>query len=246
MARFSAGDVLVLFGCVLLSAGFLFPPDSDFEPMPDFSALDGTARKQAFFGYLSPLIANVNERARADREQLQRISTRFAESGELPWLESLRLKSLAERHEVSLDEQGVGNALTILDRRIGTVPESLVLVQAAMESGWGTSRFAREGNNLFGQRCYRLGCGLVPRDRASDAEFWVAEFDSVHESITSYVMNLNTHAQYRDFRIRRQQLREAAQPLTGLALADGLLGYSELGQSYVDEIRDLIRYNELE
>jgi Bax protein len=59
-------------------------------------------------------------------------------------------------------------------------------------------------------------------------------------------MNLNTHAQYRDFRIRRQQLREAAQPLTGLALADGLLGYSELGQSYVDEIRDLLRYNELE
>jgi Bax protein len=136
--------------------------------------------------------------------------------------------------------------LTILDRRIGIVPESLVLVQAAKESGWGTSRFAREGNNLFGQRCYSPGCGLVPRNRASDAEFWVAEFDSVHESITSYVMNLKTHAQYRDFRIRRQQLREAAQPLTGLALADGLLGYSELGQSYVDEIRDLLRYNELE
>ena len=121
-----------------------------------------------------------------------------------------------------------------------------MLIQAAKESGWGTSRFAVFGNNLFGQRCYSEACGIEPAGVGPNADFNIATFGSVDDAIASYVRNLNTHPQYDGFRRLRQQLRREGKELNGLVLADGLLDYSERGEAYVDEIKAMIAQNALE
>ena len=119
----------------------------------------------------------------------------------------------------------------------------LALVQAATESGWGRSRFALEGNNLFGHWCYEPGCGLVPARRNQGAAHEVAAFDSISESVSRYLHNLNTHAAYAPLRAIRARLRQQDEPPTAMALADGLVLYSERRDEYVDEIKSVIRVN---
>mgnify|MGYP002064425563 CR=1 FL=1 len=102
--------------------------------------------------------------------------------------------------------------LAELRRRVDTVPIRLALAQAAKESGWGTSRFARKGNNFFGQWCYDEGCGLVPRARGEGRSHEVRAFDSPGDSVASYLRNINTHHGYRELRHARAGLRAAALP----------------------------------
>ena len=119
------------------------------------------------------------------------------------------------------------------------------LTQAAMESAWGTSRFAREGNNLFGQWCYQPGCGIVPKRRREGQVHEVASFDVVDAAVASYLRNINSHRAYADLRAARADLRAANQPVTGNAMANHLLRYSERGLDYVEEIQSMIRVNKL-
>ncbi|KGE03047.1 hypothetical protein HRUBRA_02364 [Pseudohaliea rubra DSM 19751] len=123
------------------------------------------------------------------------------------------------------------------------IPPGLALAQAAKESGWGRSRFAVEGNNLFGQWCFDPGCGIVPARRPEGSRHEVAAFDSVDEAIRRYMNNLNTHERYAPFRERRAALRARDTVLTGPALVAGLLGYSERGEVYLDELRAMMRQN---
>lgn len=131
-------------------------------------------------------------------------------------------------------------------RRVDIVPPSLALAQAANESAWGTSRFAREGNNLFGQWCYTPGCGLVPMRRELGGRHEVKRFDWPYDSVASYVHNLNTHPAYRGFRQTRESLQDESQTLSGLALLDGLRSYSERGPEYLTAIRNIIVKNDLQ
>jgi Bax protein len=240
------GDALVLLAAVALLTGFFMLPSTDYRPLPDFSSMDVATKKRQFFAYLSPIVARVNDQIRADRERLDRIAARLEAGKSLSWFDRRWVAELAARLEVPYAEQDIDQTMTALQRRVGVVPESLVLAQAAKESGWGTSRFAVEGNNLFGQRCYRPDCGLVPQQRADGARFAVARFDNVAESVESYVRNLNTHPTYRSFRDLRQIVKRRGDPLTGLALLDGLADYSERGEAYLAELRALIRQNGLE
>ena len=130
-------------------------------------------------------------------------------------------------------------------RRVDVVPPSLALAQAANESAWGTSRFARDGNNYFGQWCFEQGCGLVPKRRDEGRAHEVATFSSPVESVERYMANLNTHDAYRPLRERREQLRESEAPITGIQLAAGLEKYSERGEEYIAELRSMIRFNNL-
>jgi Bax protein len=114
-----------------------------------------------------------------------------------------------------------------------------------MESAWGTSRFAVQGNNLFGQWCYQEGCGLVPLRRNTGSKHEVAKFDSVRDAIKSYLRNINTHRAYSDLRLHRATLRDQDQPVSGHLLADNLIEYSELREVYVHEIQAVIRINKL-
>jgi Bax protein len=132
---------------------------------------------------------------------------------------------------------------TLLLRRVDVVPETLVLVQAANESGWGTSRFALEGLNFFGQWCFRRGCGIVPENRPDGMNHEVRIFKSVNASIRSYLRNINTHAAYLELRLLREQRRAEGKDIRALDLTPGLLSYSERGEDYIDELNAMIRVN---
>jgi Bax protein len=125
------------------------------------------------------------------------------------------------------------------------VPPSLALSQAANESAWGTSRFARSGHNYFGQWCFTTGCGVVPRHRTAGKQHEVAVFASPAAAVASYLHNLNSHPAYQRLREIRLQQRQQHQVVSGLALAAGLEKYSERGEDYIRELRAMIRHNRL-
>ena len=237
----AAGAVAAAF-FLLASAGML---TRDPAPLPDFSRFaDASAKKQAFFDFLTPLVREENARIRQDRERLGEIA-KAHEAGTSPgWLDRRFIARLTRDYGVeteTLDER-----IDTLLLRVDVVPLSLALAQAAKESGWGTSRFARKGNNLFGQWCFEAGCGIVPSRRSAGKGHEVRAFDSVRASIASYLRNLNTHPRYRELRATRAELREAEAALSGIELAETLDGYSERGNAYVDEVQAMIRHNDLE
>jgi Bax protein len=210
--------------------------------VPAFDHPETSAMKAAFFEFLRPIARYHNERIEKQREWL----LRAAEKRSLGWFEERRLRRLAEEYRVDLDALGPLEAIVMLKRRVDVVPESLVLVQAAKESGWGRSRFSREGNMLFGERCFREGCGMVPDARPADATFEVTSFPTAYDAVGSYLRNLNTHPGYTGFRRARQVLRESDEPLSGVALAGHLGNFSERGDVYVQEIIAMILENDLE
>jgi len=127
------------------------------------------------------------------------------------------------------------------------VPDlSLALAQAAIESGWGTSRFAREGNALFGQWVWgEAAKGLIPEDRQDGMNHKIRAFESPLEAVTSYIRNLNTHRAYRHMRDIRATMRSEGRMPDGHVLAEGLEAYSEKGRDYIDLVRDIIAANDL-
>lgn len=214
---------------------------------PDFTLYPaGEARKAAFFNYLGPLIDHENARWLRERARLQAIGARLERTGEAP----------LKRDRLWLDDQvaffdvdapdTVSERISALLPHVDEVPRSLALAQAAKESAWGTSRFATDANNYFGQRCYSKGCGLVPGSRPSGAKFEVRRFDSAMASVTSYMNNINSHPEYAGFRDYRARQRAANLPLSGIQAAEQLTQYSERRQAYVDEIQSLIHFNHLD
>ena len=157
----------------------------------------------------------------------------------------LELRHLARRYRVSGDPVKDPRARDALLRRVDVIPVSLVLAQAANESAWGTSRFAREGNNLFGIWTWDESKGIVPKKRAPGHRHLVRRFDSIQESVRYYLHNLNSHPAYTQLRILRAHAREQGRPLRGSELAAGLTRYSARGEEYVRLIRQLIQRYDL-
>ncbi|MGK0250141.1 MAG: Bax protein [Oleispira sp.] len=198
-------------------------------------------KKANFFSFLHPMIKKANADVLQQREQILGIQTNLPSLSDH---EAEVLAALAKTYKVS-DKLSLKQQIQELDVKINTIPASLVMAQAANESAWGTSRFAREGNNYFGQWCFSKGCGIVPNSRNSDAHHEVADFDSPYDSVKSYIRNLNRHATYAPLRDLRQQAIDSNQAVTGVVLAQGLIGYSERREEYVKEIQNMIRYNKL-
>lgn len=233
---------IVAFAVAFVFVTWLIPDRPGSEDLPEFDQENVDDRKQAFFDYLRPIVRYYNERISEEREWLLDAT----ESGSPNWLQRRRLRDLAERYRIDMESVGIEETIELLRRRVDTVPESLVLIQAAKESGWGGSRFAREGNALFGQRCYGEGCGIVPGARSGKSTFEVESFDTAGESVESYIRNLNTHERYIAMRRARQQLRQRGADVSGIGLAGYLDDYSERGPAYVAEIQSMIRQNDLE
>ncbi|SFM41558.1 glucosaminidase domain-containing protein [Marinobacter zhejiangensis] len=231
------------FGGASLSEAMQLPPLPAWAkaPLPDFSQYsDTTEKKAAFFSYLYPRIVLANSRVLLTRHYLLTLSQKANRSPqELHWLSQLN-----ERFRVSGDASSP-EALAELIHKLDVIPPSLILAQAANESAWGTSRFARDGNNLFGQWCFSKGCGLVPLSRADGAFHEVATFESPYDSITAYIRNLNRHSTYQELRQIRAEARSKGEHPDGIALAPALSRYSERGTAYVAEIRSMIRFNNL-
>lgn len=194
-------------------------------------------RKQLFIKLALPLILYSNERITADREKLIAIGNKLehtsASAKEQEWL-----NNLAFRYGLETPDLGA------LLQRVDVIPPSLALAQGAEESGWGTSRFVREGNAIFGQRTYDKGAGLVPANRDSDATHEVKAFNGLMDSVASYMTNLNTHDAYVEFRLIRAGQR-AEGDVDSHRLVGALNRYSERGEDYIKTIRSIIDKNDL-
>lgn len=210
---------------------------------PDFGAIaDTNERKKAFFNYLKPFVDEKNALLLEDRKHLLSLLGKVdsLSAKDKNWISDLRSAYRLDKVD-TITKSDIKELLGSVD----IVPSSLVLAQAANESAWGTSRFAKEGSNYFGQWCFRQGCGLVPESRDEDADHEVRKFDDARESVFAYIDNLNRNAAYKKLRNIRKKLRASGSPVTGMALVHGLDNYSQRGQAYVDEIEGLIEYNKL-
>lgn len=216
--------------------------------LPDFSAINqAPERKQLFIETLRPLVEQKNSLLLNTRERLLEIRNELAQGYELGHTNTHQLALLREDFNVSKeDHPDDAKAVEILLLRVDVIPAAMVLAQAAVESGWGTSRFAQEANNFFGQWCYTPGCGLVPERRAASAKHEVRKFDSVEDSLNSYYRNINTHNAYRSLRDLRAKIRNQENAFTGNALIAGLGKYCGRGPVYISELRTVIRANSLE
>ncbi|MFG0606076.1 glucosaminidase domain-containing protein [Vibrio mimicus] len=216
---------------------------------PDFSVIiDISQRKEAFFNYLKPGVMYENSRVLQERAILKRIKKDFADD-HLSSSNLAQAQRLASAYSVELNQGNVDIAwFQEMFRRVDVIPQALVLTQAANESAWGTSRFAREANNYFGQWCYSWGCGLVPLERSAGAFHEVAKFDSVQDSIHGYFMNVNRNEAYRELRDIRFQLRKKkvnpASDKSAQAMSNGLLKYSERGEAYVQNLQAMMSVNQ--
>ncbi len=221
-------------------------PGASSSPLPDFEAItDIDLKKETFFSFFHHYIEAENERILARREKLLGFADIVATGGSLSDIEWETLNELIIQYRLQDSGLPVAEVIDELLVRVDIIPVSLALAQAATESAWGTSRFAREGNNIFGQWCFDEGCGLVPGQRADDASHEVRAFATVEASVRAYFRNLNTNPTYEYLRELRAQMRMKGKPLDSRALAQGLLRYSERGHVYISEIHDIIRINDL-
>jgi len=202
------------------------------------------AKKQAFFMALLPMVLLANLEIEHERQMLLVILEKHRKRL-LTSEDSNRIKALLKRYGLRGRPFVDHRVRSQLLERVDTIPPALVLAQAANESAWGTSRFAQLGNNLFGQWTYKPGSGIIPDGRPSGEIYEVRKFSSLYASIRSYMNNLNTNGAYRLFREIRSTLRESDKPVTGIALAKGLMQYSERGEEYIREIQAMIQHNKL-
>ena len=201
----------------------------------DLKTLGDTKKKrELFIKIILPLILDENEKILDDRKKLFKIlGKNFNSVGERVWLKR-RFK------EYKIDDQD----LSKLKIRMDIIPVSIALAQAANESGWGTSRFALEGNALFGQWTWSKK-GISPKNKDPDSSHKILQFQILKASVKAYKNNLNTHNAYQEFREVRAQLRQENKKITGLDLTKYLKKYSAIGEKYVSIIEDIIEKNSL-
>ncbi|NAW67954.1 glucosaminidase [Vibrio sp. V27_P1S3P104] len=215
---------------------------------PDFRSInDVREKKHAFFSYLKPGVAFENARILQERSQITQLQ-HVVSKGKMSAQHRALAIQLGQRYGIEWQDTQTEAWFDAMWHRVDVLPEALVLTQAANESAWGTSRFAREANNYFGQWCYVQGCGLVPLARQEGMTHEVAKFSSVQESIHRYFMNVNRNPAYHDLREIRFQLRQRDADLfsveSAMALSNGLLKYSERGEDYVHDLQTMMRHNQ--
>lgn len=226
--------------------GLHIPPLVESKKLiPKFSEYTNVIeKKQAFFAYLQPEIQRQNAIVLKEREMVFALQDQFLQGKKFDAHQQQVFNKIAKKYKFTGDKDlPVKESIERLVTRVDIIPEALVLVQAANESGWGSSRFAQKGYNFFGLWCFKKGCGFVPSQRNDDAEHEVAKFRDLSHAVMTYIRNLNRHYAYKELRDIRAELRQANKPITASALASGLSRYSERGQEYIDELLSMIRVN---
>jgi Bax protein len=202
----------------------------------NLDAVEPDRRKAIFIATILPLALRVNEHVAMDRSFVLAARNCLKAGAALSAAAKARLDQLDTRY------RGDGRIEELL-RRVDIVPLSLVLAQAAIESGWGTSEPAVRRNAVFGEYAMQED---TPRGALKPVKrYMLRKFATLEDAVESYVLNLNSHRAYGAFRAERAALRRADKPVQGEALAAGILAYSERGKDYVDQVRDLIRDNGL-
>ena len=192
-------------------------------------------RKNLFIKIILPLVIKENNKIKLDRKKLFSILNKSKNTTfEKNWLNS------------KFKQYGVVNRdLATLKIRMDEVPVSMAIAQAAKETGWGTSRFAQEGNALFGQWTW-VGDGIRPAGADDDSTHKVMKFKVLQASVKAYQRNLNTHSTYKDFRSARAGLRDKGQKLNSIILSEHLDKYAETGKEYVKILQKIIVQNNLQ
>lgn len=214
------------------------------------AAMEPKEKKDLFFRSLLPHVLQVNQTIRERRAALESLAY-WMDKGQQPTdvdkvFVSLMVSRYMTQGELA-DWRNVSMRVQIdeLLRRVDEVPPSLVLAQAALESAWGSSRFAIEGNNLFGVWVYNAAKGIIPKDRAEGETHAVARYDSISEAVETYFAKLNTLWAYEDFREIRARMRQDEGKLDSERLAEGLVQYSARAEDYVLDVQNLIKENRL-
>jgi Bax protein len=192
-------------------------------------------RKKLFIKVILPLVIYENNKILEDRNYLNQISSEKSLSEQ----ETVWLNKKLKEYKVKAGD------IEELKKRMDVIPPSLAIAQAAYETGWGTSRFAMEGNSLYGARTWKKGKGIVPNDRGEEQKFEVLSFKIIRASISSYKKNLNTHQSYNEFRKARAMQRKEKNRVFGLELSQYLNKYSEIGDVYVQRLKKIIEQNSL-
>lgn len=212
------------------------------------------SKKDIFYSCMLPLALHANTMVMDRRKRLKGLDEMLADGKKLSppdeaWLQAMAvLLRIANQDDVKKikDAKGLRKIIDQALYKLDVIPPGLVLGQAAYESGYGTSRFAVKGNSLFGQWTFG-GNGLVPeQQRKHLGDHRIASYDWPFDSVRDYFINLSSHPSYEALRRIRAELKAAGKPLSCLALADGLKGYSERGQAYVDTLKGIIRTNKLD
>ena len=191
-------------------------------------------RKDLFIQIILPLVIKENNYIKWDRKKLFSVLNKSKNTkAEKLWLNS------------KFKQYGIANKdLSTLKIRMDEVPVSMAIAQAAKETGWGTSRFAQEGNALFGQWTWS-GEGIKPSDADDDSTHKVMKFKVLQASVRAYQRNLNTHSSYRNFRGARAELRGEGKKLDSIILSEHLDKYAETGKEYVRVLQQIIKQNNL-
>lgn len=218
---------------ILLIALMVVLPVIAQSAIPDFGSIkDVSQKKKAFFDYMYPLILAENKKVLAERA--------IVKNNKKP----AQLTKICEKYSKNCETIDAKKRQNLL-RRIDVIPPSLAMAQSANESAWGTSRFAKKGNNFFGQWCYTKGCGIVPAKRDKGTKHEVRRFSDSQQSVGSYIFNLNTGRVYSLIRKLRAEARAKSTNPSGYELAKGLIKYSQRREAYVKEVRSMISYNKL-
>jgi len=191
-------------------------------------------RKDLFIQIILPLVIKENNNIKRDRKKLFSILNKSKNTK----LEKIWLKKKFKQYGV------INKDLSTLKVRMDEIPASMVIAQAAKETGWGTSRFAQEGNALFGQWTWS-GEGIKPAAADSDTTHKIMKFKVLQASVKAYQRNLNTHSSYKEFRSIRAGLRDDKKKLDSLILSEYLDSYAETGKKYVKILQQIIRQNKL-
>lgn len=235
------GDIMkkIISLIFLLSINLLSLTSCDGERLVTAKDLDMSNlkdikdKKQRFFDFMRPIVNDENAKVLTLREKL------------------IAAKKNKDNHELvaktadsySVDWQpGKDNWKKLLER-VDAVALEVALAQSANESAWGQSRFAKQGNNFFGQWCYKKGCGIIPTKRDAGTRHEIASFKSVNASVRSYIKNINTGRVYAPLRKVRRKDREQGKTANAYDQAGGLIKYSQRRVAYVKEIRSMIRAN---
>lgn len=197
-----------------------------------------STKQETFFRNLYPEVVAANKLIMKDRTHVLKIDKQISKGDNISYEDVVFLNRIAQKYKVQPVAETANHAslLEVLKKRVDIIPVDMVLAQAAIESGWGTSRFAKEGNNYFGIHCYGKDCGMKPANVAAGS-FLVKSYDNRLECVNDYMNMLNTHRAYQHFRDLRYQERQAGEPLSASTLAKGLEKYSERGMEYVSMVK---------
>jgi len=218
--------------------------EANVSQLPDFASYkDVKAKKKAFFDFMRPIVVAENAKVTKQRQRLLSLQSSSQHGAHISPKDATWIKSLASHYKVKMKSIDDSKTWATLVTRVDIVPNKLALAQAANESAWGTSRFAKQGLNLFGMWCFSKGCGIVPKRRTAGMTHEVAVFPSINDSVAAYIRNINTLGTYAMLRKVRSDMRAQGKEPTGHALAEGLVKYSERGTVYVHALQSMMRTN---